>query len=161
MGGLLLTVMGAVIYFLPLTIPSGQTFGFVAASVGILANSGASILGRQVNQQSGLPPILVTSISMAIGGLLLLIIGVSTQGLGQLDLTQWLIIGWLAIVNTAVAFTLWNGTLRTLTAVESSIINSTMLPQIALSEALFLNETLNHGADRDGLVGAGVLRVQL
>lgn len=68
---------------------------------------------------------------MGIGEGVLLATGVATQGFGQLDLLQWLIIGRLAIVNTAFAFTLWNYTLRTLTAVESSIIHGAMLPQIA------------------------------
>ena len=39
---------------------------------------------------------------------------------------------WLALVNSAFAFTLWNRTLRTLSATESSVINNTMLIQIAI-----------------------------
>lgn len=46
-------------------------------------------------------------------------------------------------MNTAFAFTLWNRTLRSLTAVESSIINSTMLGQIAVLAWLFLGESLS------------------
>lgn len=99
---------------------------------------------------------------MGIGGLLLLVVGATTQGFGHLDLVQWLIIGWLAIVNTAVAFTLWNNTLRTLTAVESSVINSTMLPQIALLAWLFLDEPLNPKQISGlALVGVGTLIVQV
>jgi len=51
-----------------------------------------------------------------------------------------LIIALLAIVNAAFAFTLWNKSLQMLTAVESSIINGTMLPQIAILAWIFLNE---------------------
>ena len=99
---------------------------------------------------------------MGIGGLLLLIIGATTQGFGNLNLMQWLIIGWLAVVNTAVAFTLWNNTLKTLTAVESSIINSTMLPQIAILAWFFLDEPLNSRQILGiFLVGIGTLIVQL
>jgi len=142
-GGILLSAIGALIYFSPLDIPSGQIFGFTIAFLGVLANAGSSLLGRQTNQKSGLLPILVTAISMGIGGSLLLVIGITTQGFGHLGLTQWLIVGWLAIINTAVAFTLWNNSLRTLTAVESSIINSTMMPQIAILAWLFLDEPLS------------------
>jgi drug/metabolite transporter (DMT)-like permease len=42
-----------------------------------------------------------------------------------------------------VAFTLWNHTLRTLSAMESSIINNTMLIQIAVLAWLFLGESLS------------------
>lgn len=66
------------------------------------------------------------------------------------------------MVNTALAFTLWNNTLRTLTATESSVINSTMLPQIAILAWLFLGEPLNL-QQMIGiiLVGIGMLTVQL
>jgi drug/metabolite transporter (DMT)-like permease len=66
------------------------------------------------------------------------------------------------LVNTAFAFTLWNHTLKVLTAVESSVLNNTMLVQIALLAWLFLDESL----DARQLAGlalatAGVLLVQL
>jgi drug/metabolite transporter (DMT)-like permease len=161
-GGIILSVVGAIVYFFPLNIPTGQAFGLMIALIGVLANSGSSLLGRQINHQSGLAPILVTAISMGIGGLLLLIIGAMAQGFGKLNLMQWLIIGWLAVVNTAVAFTLWNDTLKTLTAVESSIINGTMLPQIAILAWLFLDEPLNpRQIFGIVLVGIGTLIVQL
>ena len=76
--------------------------------------------------------------------------------------SNWVIILWLAVVNTAFAFTLWNLTLRELSAVESSIINSTMLIQIAILAWIFLDEriTWQEGAGLL-LAGAGVLLVQL
>jgi len=68
--------------------------------------------------------------------------GVTVQGLSQLTLAGWVILLWLAIVNSALAFTLWNHTLRTLSAMESSIINNTMLFQITLLAWLFLGKQL-------------------
>ena len=161
-GGIMLSTIGAIVYFLPVGIPSKQILGLVVAFVGVIANSGSSLLGRQINHRSNLPPLIITTVSMGIGGLILLVIGTMTQGFGHLDITQWLIIGWLAIINTAIAFTIWNKTLRTLTAVESSIINSTMLPQIAILAWLFLGEPLN-ARQIIGiiLVGVGTLIVQL
>ena len=69
---------------------------------------------------------------------------------------------WLAIVNTAVAFTLWNRTLRNLTAIESTLINNTMLVQIAVLAWIFLGEPINAG-EGVGLTLAvlGVVLVQL
>lgn len=161
-GGILLCVGGVLLYFLPLEIPAGQTIGLTAAWVGLLANAGSSVLGRQINHQGELPPLLVTTVSMSIGGTLLLAVGGAAQGFGRLNAIQWLIIGWLAVVNTAAAFTLWNRTLRTLTAVESSIINNTMLPQIAILAWLFLNEPLRPKQIAGiALVVIGVMVVQL
>jgi drug/metabolite transporter (DMT)-like permease len=141
--GILLSTLGVIIYFLPLNIPGQQLIGLLVALGALVANSIGSLLGRQVNHQSPLPPVLITTISMGIGCILLLAVGGITQGFGHLNLTHWLIITWLAVVNTAFAFTLWNRTLRTLSAVESSIINNTMLPQITILAWIFLGESLN------------------
>jgi drug/metabolite transporter (DMT)-like permease len=161
-GGILVTIIGALIYFLPLSIAGNQIPGLIAALVALSANAASSIFGRYINTQEKLNPLVVTSISMGIGGILMLVVGILTQGMGTLNLTQWAIIGWLAVVNTAIAFTLWNKSLQTLTAVESSIINGTMLPQIAVLAWIFLGEPLG-GKEILGLVFvlAGTLIVQL
>jgi drug/metabolite transporter (DMT)-like permease len=66
------------------------------------------------------------------------------------------------VVNSAFAYTLWNHTLRTLSAMESSIINNTMLFQIAVLAWVFLNEQLT-GREVIGMVLAalGTLVVQI
>jgi len=80
--------------------------------------------------------------SLAIGAVALLGAGLLLEGWPALDLRAWGIVAWLAAVNTAFAFTLWNHTLRTLTAVESSVVNNTMTIQIAMLAVLFLGERL-------------------
>lgn len=160
--GIILSAAGALVYFLPLDLPFVQITGLVIVLAGVLANALSSVLGRQVNRRGDIPPLIVTTASMGIGGLLLLASGLAFQGMPHFTLTNWTIVVWLAVVNTALAFTLWNHTLRTLTAVESSIINSTMLVQIALLAWIFLGETLNW-KEIAGLImaGAGALIVQL
>jgi len=83
------------------------------------------------------------------------------QGLPPLRLSSWGIILWLAVVNTALAFTMWNHTLRILSATESSVINNTMLIQIAVLAWIFLGESLSP-IEIAGLlvVAAGTLLVQ-
>ena len=80
---------------------------------------------------------------MGIGAIILLVIGLSMNGVPTISAANWLFLIWLAAVNTAFAFTLWNLTLRTLTAMESSIINGTMLIQIAILAWIFLNEKIS------------------
>lgn len=160
--GVLVSAVGAVVYFLPLDLAVGQFSGMLVAFVSVLANAGSSLMGRTINHKSGLRPIVVTTISMGIGSFLLLIAGAATQGFGRIDLLQLLIIVWLAVVNTAFAFTLWNQTLHILTAVESSIVNNMMLPQISILAWLFLDEPLNlRQIIGIVLVGTGTLIVQL
>jgi drug/metabolite transporter (DMT)-like permease len=151
-----------VLYFHPVSIPSGQVVAFVVVVVGVLANAASSILGRSVNRDRDLSPFVVAAVSMAVGAIVLLVAGILVEGVPRLNLTHWGIIVLLAVVNTAFAFTLWNHTLRTLSATESSIINNTMLVQIAILAWLFLDERLG-GQEIVGMIltAAGALLVQL
>jgi drug/metabolite transporter (DMT)-like permease len=160
--GVLINTAGVVIYFYPVSIPASQVTGLIIVAIGVLANALSSILGRRVNRDGDVPPLTVTVVSMGIGAIVLLASGILTQGLPHLGLAHWAIIGWLAVVNTALAFTLWNHTLRTLSATESSIINSTMLVQIAVLAWLFLGERLTwQEIIGMALAGIGALIVQL
>jgi drug/metabolite transporter (DMT)-like permease len=161
-GGIVTFVAGVVVYFYPVWIPDGKALGLTLAGITVCANAVATLLGRSVNRERAIPPLVVTIFSMGIGAIPLLGIGLAVQGLPPLSLTGWAIIVWLAVVNTALAFTLWNRTLRVLSAVESSIINNTMLIQIAVLAWLFLGERLAT-SDIAGLALAtvGALMVQM
>ncbi|HSL43592.1 MAG TPA: DMT family transporter [Anaerolineales bacterium] len=160
--GIALTIIGVAVYFLPVGLQDVPAIGLLVAIGGVISNAVSSLLGRQANRLATSSPLIITFVSMGIGSVVLLLLGMFTQGFGQLDLQGWLLIAWLALVNTAFAFTLWNHTLRTLSAVESSIINSLMMPQIAILAYVFLDETLN-GREIIGLilVGLGVVIVQM
>jgi drug/metabolite transporter (DMT)-like permease len=160
--GIFVAIGGALLYFYPIQIPASQAIGWAAVITGVLANAGSAVLGRAINRRADLPPLAVTVISMGVGSTILLAAGILAQGLPQLSLLNWLIVLWLAGVNTAFAFTLWNLTQRTLSAAESSMINNTMLIQIPLLAVIFLGETL-HLQELAGLAlaGLGMLGVQL
>ena len=160
--GVALATMGALVFFYPAALGSSQLAGILAAIFGVAANSVAVILGRDINHSAGLHPLVVTVVSMGVGSIVLLLAGIATQGLPAIGARSWAIITWLAVVNTALAFTLWNHTLRTLTAVESSVINSTMLIWIPLLAVIFLGETLTMiGILGLAMAGAGTLMVQM
>jgi drug/metabolite transporter (DMT)-like permease len=138
--GLAATLAGAALYFGPSNPFRGAALGFMLAGLTLCANVVSSLLGRSVNRRRMASPIVVTTISMGFGALLLLGAGLGMQGLPALTLKGWGIIVWLAVANTAFAFTLWNRTLRVLSATESSVINNTMLIQIAILAWIFLGE---------------------
>ena len=141
--GTVLYLGGVLLYFYPVHLPQAQILGIVIGLIGVLSNAFSSVLGRYVNRSATLEPMTITVVTMGIGGLLLLGAGLMTQGLPPLSPLNWLIIVWLAVINSAFAFTLWNLTLRTLSAMESSIINNTMLFQIAILAWVFLDERLS------------------
>jgi drug/metabolite transporter (DMT)-like permease len=151
--GVGLVAMGAWLYFAG---DLGATaVGMAAALLGLFANVVASLLGRGVNRTADLPPTVVTAVSMGVGAGVLVFVAVGAEGVPEISTRGWAIITWLALVNTALAFSLWNLSLRQLSAVESAGLNNTMLIQIAVLAWLFLGET-------PGLVAlAGIALVSL
>jgi drug/metabolite transporter (DMT)-like permease len=150
-----LYIGGVLLYFRPGSSLGGDLVGFLVVLGGVLANAASAVLGRQVNRSLDIPPALITTVSMGIGSILLLFAGLAWQGWAALGLVSWAIILWLAVVNSAFAFTLWNRTLRTLSALESSIINNTMFIQIPILAWLFLDERLT-AIQIAGMVAAGL-----
>ncbi|MCA9931883.1 MAG: DMT family transporter, partial [Anaerolineales bacterium] len=120
--GIIIFIIGVIVYFSPTGIRGGQLLGFAFAGFTVLANAMAAVLGRSVNRSAKISPLVVTAISMGVGAAFLLGSGFAVQGLPSISPSAWAVIAWLAVVNTALAFFLWNKTLRILSAVESSII---------------------------------------
>jgi len=143
--GIGLLTAGALLYFGPFELDADAGIGLLAAAVCVVAAAVSSHLGRglardAIGSLGG--PMGLTAASMAVGAMVLLGVSIVVEGVPSPHLAGWLIIGWLAVVNTAFAFTLWNHTLRTLTAVESSVVNNTMTIQIAVMAIIFLGERL-------------------
>lgn len=157
-----LYLISVLVFLYPVTVRGSEVLGFTVALVGVLANALSSILGRDVNRRGDLDPLTVTVVSMGVGAGVLLIGGILVQGLPRLTPTHWATVIWLAVVNSAFAFTLWNRTLRTLSAIESNVINNTMLFQIALLAWVFLGERLSMRQILAMIVaGLGTMLVQM
>ena len=157
--GTLLVATGAWFFFVGDL--GATTVGMTAALVGLGANVASALLGRHINRRADHAPVVVTALSMAVGAALLAVAGVGMEGAPVVSPRAWLIIACLAVVNTALAFTLWNLSLRKLSALESAAINNTMLIQIAVLAWIFLDEALGFGEVAGiVLVSAGVVMTQ-
>jgi O-acetylserine/cysteine efflux transporter len=138
--GIAVFIAGVLVYFSPSIKLTGKPLGFIVAGITVCGNAVATLLGRSINRQKRIPPMVVTEISMGIGAIVLLSAGLVVEDFPRFDLWNVLVIIWLGVVHTALAFNLWNKSLQVLSAVESSIINNTMLIQIALLAWVFLKE---------------------
>ena len=141
-GGIALFLLGVLVYFSPDTSGPITSLGLALGVFTVLANAVAAVLGRRINRGQRLDPLIATGISMGFGAVLLLSSGISIEGFPSLNGRTWLLLIVLAVVNTAFAFWLWNKSLQVLTAMESSVINNTMLIQISILAWLFLGEKL-------------------
>ncbi len=160
--GSLLFILGILIYFFPVSLPANEIIGLGIMLFGVLANSGAAIIGRDINRKKDISPLVVTFISMGIGAVILIVLGLLTDPFPAISTMNLIYLIWLAAVNTAFAFTLWNLTLQNLSAMESSIINGTMLIQIAVLAWIFLGESITIQEAAGMMIAAlGALLVQL
>ena len=160
--GAAIFILGILVYFIPVSFEGNQGLGLLVMSFGVLANAGSGILGRNINRKKNISPVVITFVSMGVGAILLLVVGVGMNGLPNISTRNGVFLLWLAVVNTAFAFTLWNYTLRSISAMESSIINGTMLIQIAVLAWFFLDEhiTLQEGMGM-AIAALGATLVQL
>lgn len=141
--GLILNVLGACLYFYPVQFLREQWLGVGIVFAGMLGNSVSMVIGRKVNRDVQLDPISVTTISMGFGAVLLLAAGLILEEPPQLTPGNWGLVLWMAVVNTALAFTLWNKVLQKLEAMEASIINNTIMVQIAVLAWVVLGESMD------------------
>ncbi len=116
--------------------------GMAAATIGLFANAGAAMLGRSINRSTALTPTVVTTVSMVVGAVLLLTAGLALDGIPHVRPSAAAILVWLAVVNTALAFTWWNHAQRVLSATETAAINTTMAVQIPILGWIFFDERL-------------------
>jgi len=141
--GLVFCLAGVLLYFGPATPLGEGGLGIFLGGVCLLSNSLSTVAGRAIQRSGRYPTGLVTLISMGAGSVALLGAGLVSEPWPGINAGQALMIGWLAVVNTALAFLLWNTVLRHLTATEAGLINNTMLPQIAILSWISLGEALD------------------
>lgn len=142
--GIAVLVVGVVAYFgLELPVGSSGLALLAAASIPVVLG-GSARLGRHVAVDSRRygGPIAMTALAMIVGGVATLVIAIVVEGVPAFDVVAWLLIAWLAIVNSALTYTLWAQSQRALRAVESSVLSDLVVLQIALLGWIVLGEGL-------------------
>ena len=136
----LIAFIGILIYFHPFNFEFISISGVFVGLLVVLTNAFSSIMGRKINREDKTHPVIITAISMSFGTLFLLIGAIVSEPFPTISLTSWFYILWLGVVNTALAFTIWNKAMQKLRAMDITLINSTMFPQIILLSIFFLDE---------------------
>lgn len=139
--GILIVIAGSALFFSP-GLSLGAPLGLVIVGVGLVGITLSGILGREVARERQLDTLLLTAIPLAFGGGLLLVLGLLAEGSPRFTGTALIVVIWLAVVNTALAYLLYNHSLQTLTAFEVNIMmNLTPLATAGLAW-LLLGERL-------------------
>jgi drug/metabolite transporter (DMT)-like permease len=139
--GMGVALMGTLLFFAHGLAP-GEPLGLAIGVIGMLGSASLSILARPLARERRLGVFALTTIPLAIGGLLLLPIALAAEGAPQLDPSAAVIVVCLAIVNTAFAYILYNRALQALAAFEVSALASLSPLVTTIGAWLFLAEPL-------------------
>lgn len=142
LGGTSLVILGAYLYFNE-PLSGSNLYGIIITLVSSLGWASYIIYSRRTFVKGNVDLLGFTAYSMTFGALLLTTATFAFEGVSFIPLRGLAIIVWLGTVNTALAFFLWNNALRHLGAFETSILQNTMLIQIAILSFFFLGEQLS------------------
>jgi drug/metabolite transporter (DMT)-like permease len=160
--GLLVALLGAYVFFSERLSGAGQQIGILTVVVSALSWAIYMIVIRRIQRADSFGSLKLTTLTMGIGTAGLVLLAVVFDGPRPISLNGLLIILWLSVVNTALAFLLWNHALRFIHAYELSVIQNSMLVQIAVLAWIFLDERLTYVMTLGILlVIVGVVVVQL
>lgn len=119
--GMVVALGGSALFFSP-GLSASELIGIGVLGVGLIAFALFGILGRAIARIQETDTLTLTLVPLAVGGGLLLILAPPVEGIPQISLTGAGIIVWLALVNTALAYVLYNRALRVLTALEINML---------------------------------------
>ncbi|GAP20222.1 DMT family transporter [Leptolinea tardivitalis] len=160
--GMAITISGALVFFLPLTGNNMSVPGWIFSFTTLFANVIGAVLVRKMLKAGSIPVLVVTGVPMGIGSILMACGASVWEWIPRISLTVWGILLFLSLVNTTIAFTVWNVALQRLTAFEANVISNTMLVQIALLSWFFLGDAVTWKmAAGMALVIGGVVLINL
>jgi len=138
--GMALVLFGAYLFFSD-KLGGYNLTGFIITLISGIGWAGYMVAGKLLFKEKRVSPLGNTAFAMGMGTALLSASAFLFEGL-NIPVSGWAIIVWLGVVNTALAFFLWNHALETLEAFELSVLQNTMLIQITALSVIFLGETL-------------------
>jgi drug/metabolite transporter (DMT)-like permease len=158
--GVALTVLGVYLTF-PAQLAGSEVAGILLAFLAAAGGAASNLLTRYVMRDSHLRAQDVTMITVGIGSVLLLAVGLAVEPTPALNTASIVLLLWLGIANTALAFTLWNFALRTLRALEAGVIATAQVIEVTLLAWWLLGEALSPARLIAALIiVAGVILVQ-
>ena len=119
--GVVLTLIGSGIFFSS-GLAVGELRGILIVLVGLVGFTSFSLLGRGIARERSLDTLTLTTIPLAIGGLTTIIIALGVEGIPIYTPEGILVVVWLAVVNTAIGYWLYNFALKDLTALEMNMV---------------------------------------
>ncbi len=119
--GLLICIAGSVVFLSP-GGSAGEPLGIGLGVLALFSFATFGALGRQAARDGHVDTLSLTALPLGLGGGLLLLLAFPLEGAPGFSATGWVIVLWLAVINTSLAYLLYNHALRTLTALEMNVM---------------------------------------
>ena len=162
LGGVGLALVGAWAFFSQQAALGGDVLGILVVIVSGLGWACYVVVARMLQRSGNMGSLRLTTTTMGIGVVGMAALTFMTGQYAALTPRGILIIVWLATANTALAFFMWNWSLKTIPAYELTVFQDLMLVEIAIFAFVFLQETITPlMVGGIALVLVGVLIVQL
>lgn len=158
--GVVISLVGSGLFFSEGLHP-GEPLGLFILSLGLFGFMSFSLFGRGIARTGELDTLRLTAYPLLIGGLLSFILALVVEGIPTMTGSAWLVILYLAFINTALGYTVYNQALRELTALEMNMIMNLTPLLTALQGWIFLGEIITI-IEFTGMIVmlAGVIMVQ-
>ncbi len=148
--GVFISLAGSVIFFSG-GLRTGEPLGIAILALGLIGFMTFSLLGRGIAREKSLDTLVLTMLPLIIGGITTVCLALIVEGIPHFTTRSLWIVLWLALVNTALGYLLYNHSLRELTALEMNMVMNLTPLFTALLSWILLGERL------DLLQGIGML----
>jgi probable blue pigment (indigoidine) exporter len=119
--GVFISLLGSGIFFSG-GFQAKEPLGLAIMAAGLVGFLAFSLLGRSIAREGSLDTLTLTALPLLIGGMTTLLIALAVEGIPVFSRTSLFIVLWLALVNTALGYWIYNRALRTLTALEMNMV---------------------------------------
>ena len=140
--GILMTLAGMTVFFSSGLKP-GEPLGLAIFALALVGFTSFGLLSRVAALDRQVDMLTLTALPLAIGGGLLFVIALSIEGLPHASLRTWGLILFLAAVNTASGYVLYNHALQSLQAFEMNVLLNLSPIWTALLGWILLEEILS------------------
>jgi len=139
--GIFLSLIGSGLFFSP-GLAAGEPKGMMIVGIGLFGFMSFVLLGRGIAREKELDTLTLTTMPLFIGGMVTIVLAIILEGLPNFTQTGIFVVVWLAVINTAIGYLLYNHALRDLTALEMNTIMNLSPLITALLSWIILNEKL-------------------
>jgi len=156
--GVVLVAVGMFIFY-PAMPRGNELVGLILAAIAAFGIGSSNLLQRLVMRGQSISALDAALVPMALGSVGLFLVSRTVEPFPNLGGEQVVLILVLGVVNTALAFTMWNQAMRTLNALHSSIIASAQVIEVPILALIILGESLTAGRGAGSILVLGGILV--